>query len=254
MGMVEGKIALITGAGSGLGRAGSLLFAREGAAHVYVADLNVAAGEETVELVREAGGSASFLHADVTDEYSVRELVERAVRVHDRLDCAWNNAGITDVARPFTALEKADFERMLDVNLTSVFVCLKHEIIQMEKQGGGGAIVNTSSASGVVATPGLPHYTAAKHGVLGLTKAVALEYNNKNIRCNAVCPGMVDTPLTQQFFDSSPKLAAAVQRLMPGGKLGQPPQIAEAVVWLCSDHASWVSGLSMVIDGGYVNR
>jgi len=253
MGMVEGKIALITGAGSGMGRAGSLLFAREGAAHVYVVDLNVAAGQETVALVEQSGGSASFIHVDVTDEDAVRDMVATATREHGRLDCAWNNAGITDVARRFTDFDKAAFERMLDVNLTSVFLCLKYEILEMEKQGGG-AIVNTSSASGVVATPGLPHYTAAKHGVLGLTKSAALEYNNKNIRVNAVCPGMVDTPLTQQFFDSSPKLAAAVQRLMPGGKLGQPPQVAEAVVWLCSEHASWVSGLSMVIDGGYVNR
>ena len=253
MGMVEGKVVLITGAGSGMGRAGSLLFAREGAAHVYVADVNVTGGQETVELVQQAGGAASFIHVDVTDEDAVRDMVAHVIREHERLDCAWNNAGITDVARRFTDFDKASFERMLDVNLTSVFLCLKYEILQMEKQGGG-SIVNTSSASGVVATPGLPHYTAAKHGVLGLTKSAALEYNNKNIRVNAVCPGMVDTPLTQSFFDSSPKLAAAVQRLMPGGKLGQPTQVAEAVVWLCSDHASWVSGLGMIIDGGYVNR
>jgi NAD(P)-dependent dehydrogenase (short-subunit alcohol dehydrogenase family) len=251
--MVEGKVVLITGAGSGMGRAGSLLFAREGAAHVYVADVNVTGGQETVELVQEAGGAASFIHVDVTDEDAVRDMVAHVTREHERLDCAWNNAGITDVARRFTDFDKASFERMLDVNLTSVFLCLKYEILQMEKQGGG-SIVNTSSASGIVATPGLPHYTAAKHGVLGLTKSAALEYNNKNIRVNAVCPGMVDTPLTQSFFDSSPKLAAAVQRLMPGGKLGQPKQVAEAVVWLCSDHASWVSGLGMIIDGGYVNR
>jgi NAD(P)-dependent dehydrogenase (short-subunit alcohol dehydrogenase family) len=253
MGMVDGKVVLITGAGSGMGRAGSLLFAREGAAHVYVADVNVTGGEETVELVQQAGGAASFIHVDVTDEDAVRDMVAHVIREHERLDCAWNNAGITDVARRFTDFDKASFERMLDVNLTSVFLCLKYEILQMEKQGGG-SIVNTSSASGIVATPGLPHYTAAKHGVLGLTKSAALEYNNKNIRVNAVCPGMVDTPLTQSFFDSSPKLAAAVQRLMPGGKLGQPTQVAEAVVWLCSDHASWVSGLGMIIDGGYVNR
>lgn len=253
MGMVDGKVALITGAGSGMGRAGSVLFAQHGAAHVYVADLNVAGGEETVELVRQAGGAATFVHVDVTDEDAVREMVEQVTRAHERLDCAWNNAGITDTARRFTDFDKAAFERMLDVNLTSVFLCLKYEILQMERQGGG-SIVNTSSASGVVATPGLPHYTAAKHGVLGLTKSAALEYNNKSIRVNAVCPGMVDTPLTQQFYDSSPKLAAAVQRLMPGGKLGQPVQVAEAVVWLCSEHSSWVSGLSMVIDGGYVNR
>src|SRR4030095_8942902 len=178
MGMVEGKVALITGAGSGLGRAGSVLFAHEGAAHVYVADLNVAGGEETVELVRAAGGAATFVHVDVTDEDAGGEMVDRGATAHDRLDCAWNNAGITDVARRFTDFDKAAFERMLDVNLTSVFVCLKYEILQIERRGGGSS-VNTSSASGVVATPGLPHYTAAKHGVLGLTKSAALEYNNK---------------------------------------------------------------------------
>src|SRR5215218_3268940 len=156
MGMVDGKVSLITGAGSGMGRAGSVLFAHEGAAHVYVADLNVAGGEETVELVRQAGGEATFVHVDVTDEDAVREMVERIASTHERLDCAWNNAGITDVARRFTDFDKASFERMLDVNLTSVFLCLKYEILQMERQGGG-AIVNTSSASGVVATPGLPH-------------------------------------------------------------------------------------------------
>ncbi len=253
MGLVDGKIVLITGAGSGMGRAGSLIFAREGAAHVYVADLNAAGGRDTVAMVEDGGGQATFVHVDVTDEDAVAAMVATVVDGHGRLDCAWNNAGITDHGRPFTAFTKPDFDRMFDVNLTSVYLCMKHELLQMERQGGGSMVL-TASASGVVATPGLPHYTAAKHGVLGLMKVAALEYNNKNIRVNAVCPGMVDTPLTQQFFDSNPKLAAAVQRLMPGGRLGQPNQVAEAVVWLCSDRASWVSGVGMVIDGGYVNR
>jgi NAD(P)-dependent dehydrogenase (short-subunit alcohol dehydrogenase family) len=253
MGLVDGKIVLVTGAGSGLGRAGAELFGTEGAAHVYVADIDVDGGQATVAAIERAGGSATFVRLDVTDEAAVAETVARIARDQGRLDCAWNNAGITDTGKAFTDFDQAAWDRMIAVNLTSVFWCMKHELLQMVAQGGG-AIVNTSSASGLVATPGLPHYTAAKHGVLGLTKVAALEYNSRNIRVNALCPGMVDTPLTQQFFDSNPRLASAVQRLMPGGELGRPPQIAQCAVWLCSDRADWVSGLSMVIDGGYVNR
>lgn len=252
-GLVAGKVVLVTGAASGMGRAGAQRFAAEGAAHVYAADRNATAGEEVVQQLRDGGTAATFVATDVTDEDQVAALVQRIVAEQGRLDCAWNNAGITDTARRFTELDLAGWERMMAVNLTSVFLCMKHELLQMEQQRSG-AIVNTSSASGVVATPGLPHYTAAKHGVLGLTKSGALEYNNVGIRVNAVCPGMVDTPLTQELFDSNPKLAAAIQRLMPGGRLGRPEQVANAVVWLCSDAADWVSGLSMVIDGGYVNR
>jgi NAD(P)-dependent dehydrogenase (short-subunit alcohol dehydrogenase family) len=253
MGLVDDKIVMITGAGSGMGRAGAVHMAQEGSAHVYVVDVNDAGGAATVELVRDAGGSATFVHVDVCDDDAVIELVRRIVAEHGRLDCAWNNAGITDTGRPFTDVDRAAWDRMIAVNLTSVFVCMKAELAQMEVQGFG-AIVNTASASGLVATPGLVHYTAAKHGVLALTKQGALEHNHKNIRVNAVCPGMVDTPLTQELFTTNPRLAASIQRLMPGGKLGRPEQVAAAAVWLCSDRASWVSGLSMVIDGGYVNR
>jgi NAD(P)-dependent dehydrogenase (short-subunit alcohol dehydrogenase family) len=253
MGLVDGKVVLITGAASGMGRAGAQLFAREGARHLYLADVDGGGCAETVKLVHDAGGLATALAIDVTDEVAVARAVTTAIQEQGQLDCAWNNAGVTDVGRPFTDLDQASWDRMIAVNLTSVFLCMKHELAAMERQGGG-SIVNTSSASGLVATPGLPHYTAAKHGVLGLTKSAALEYNGKGVRVNAVCPGMVDTPLTQSFFDTSPKLARAVQRLMPRGELGQPDQVAQAVVWLCSDRADWVSGLSMVIDGGYLNR
>lgn len=253
MELVEDKVVLITGAGSGMGRAGAVLMAEQGARHVYVVDIDARGGAETVGMVTDAGGAATFVHADVCDDAAIDALVARVADEQGRLDAAWNNAGITDTGRPFTELDRAAWDRMLAVNLTSVFVCMKAELRLMEQQGFG-AIVNTASASGLVATPGLVHYTVAKHGVLGLTKQGALEYNNKNIRVNAVCPGMVDTPLTQELFDSNPRLAAAIQRLMPGGKLGRPEQVAAAVVWLCSDQATWVSGLSMVIDGGYVNR
>jgi NAD(P)-dependent dehydrogenase (short-subunit alcohol dehydrogenase family) len=253
MGVVEGKVVLVTGAGSGMGRAGAQIFAREGAAHVYVVDVNDAGGAETVALAERAGGAATFVHVDVTDEDGVGALLARIVSDQGRLDCAWNNAGISDPAAPFTALTKQAWDRMIAINLTAVFLCMKHELIQMTAQGSG-AIVNTSSGAGLVAAPFLPHYTAAKHGVLGLTKAGAQEFNNTGIRVNAVCPGMTDTPMIQDWFRSSPEIAKAVLATMPGKRLGRAEQVAEAAVWLCGDTADWVSGLSMVVDGGAVNR
>jgi NAD(P)-dependent dehydrogenase (short-subunit alcohol dehydrogenase family) len=253
MGIVDDKIVLVTGGGSGMGAAGAEIFAREGAAHVYVVDVNAEGGEKVAAAVRAAGAGASFAATDVTDEDAVAALVDRIVAEHGRLDAAWNNAGISDAAGPFTALTKQAWDRMISVNLTSVFLCMKHELRQMTGQGFG-AIVNTSSGAGLVAAPFLPHYTAAKHGVLGLTKAAAQEYNSAGVRVNAVCPGMTDTPMIQGWFESSPDIAKAVLATMPGGRLGRPEQVAEAAVWLCGDPANWVSGLSMVVDGGAVNR
>jgi NAD(P)-dependent dehydrogenase (short-subunit alcohol dehydrogenase family) len=252
-GLATGKVVLVTGAGGGMGRAGAEIFAAEGAAHVYVADILDDGASETVELCTRAGAKATALHVDVTDEAAVADMVARIVGEQGRLDAAWNNAGINDVSRPFHELDTDSWHRMISVNLSSVFFCMKHELTQMVSQGGG-AIVNTSSGAGLIAAPGLPHYTAAKHGVLGLTKAAAQEYNDRNIRVNAVCPGMVDTPMIQSWFSTNPDLAKAVLATMPGRKLGRPSQVAEAAVWLCSDRADWVSGLSMVVDGGGVNR
>jgi len=253
MGIVDDKIVLVTGGGSGMGAAGAEIFAREGAAHVYVVDVNTDGGERVAAAVHKAGAGASFVAVDVTDEGAVAGLIDRIVAEHGRLDCAWNNAGITDAAGPFTSLAKDAWDRMIAVNLTAVFLCMKHELRQMTTQGYG-AVVNTSSGAGIVAAPYLPHYTAAKHGVLGLTKAAAQEYNGAGIRVNAVCPGMTDTPMIQSWFESSPAIAQAVLATMPGGRLGRPEQVAEAAVWLCGDPAGWVSGLSMVVDGGAVNR
>ena len=253
MGLVDGKVVLVTGAGSGMGRAGATIFAREGAERVYVLDIDADGAAETAELVGRAGGSATPVTVDVTDEDAVVEVVRRVAGEAGRLDCAWNNAGINDVSRPFADLTRAAWDRMLAVNLTSVFLCMREELRQMQTQGGG-AIVNTSSGAGLIAAPFLPHYTAAKHGVLGLTKAAAQEFNGRGIRVNAVCPGMVDTPMIQDWFRTSPDVANVVLATMPGGRLGRPEQVAEAAVWLCSGAADWVSGLSMVVDGGQVNR
>lgn len=253
MGVVEGRVVLVTGGGSGMGRAGAAIFAREGAAHVYVADRDGPGADETVEHVAAAGGRATALVLDVTDEAAVVGAVARIVAEQGRLDCAWNNAGINDVSRPFPDLTLEAWDRMIAVNLTSVFLCMREELRQMQSQGHG-AIVNTSSGAGLIAAPFLPHYTAAKHGVLGLTKAAAQEFNGVGIRVNAVCPGMVDTPMIQDWFRTSPEVANAVLATMPGGRLGRPEQVAEAAVWLCGDGADWVSGLSMVVDGGQLGR
>ena len=253
-GLLTDKVVLITGAAGGIGRAGVELAAREGARHIYVVDLHADAGADTVARARAVGGSATFVACDVTDEDAVAAVVGRAVDEHGRLVAAWNNAGINDVSRPFTELTRDDWDRMIAINLTSVFFCMKHELRAMSTHGGG-AIVNTSSGAGLVSTtPGMPHYVAAKHGVLGLTKAAASEFNDRNVRVNAVCPGMVDTPMVGGWFDSNPQLAHRVLAAMPGGKLGLPAQVAEAAVWLLSDRADWVSGLSMVVDGGRINR
>jgi len=246
--LATGKVVLVTGGGSGIGQAGAAIFAREGAEHVYVVDTNAQGGADTLSQVEAAGGTATFVRADVTDESAVAALIAQIVNERGRLDAAWNNAGINGVSGPFHELELDVWQHMLDVNLTSVFLCMKHELAQMVKQGGG-AIVNTSSGAGLVPAPGLPHYTAAKHGVLGVTKVAASEYNNRRIRVNAVCPGMVDTPMLRSWNGLE-----EMTKFLPGGKLGEPSQVAESAVWLCSDAADWVSGLSMVVDGGGLNH
>jgi NAD(P)-dependent dehydrogenase (short-subunit alcohol dehydrogenase family) len=246
--LATGKVVLVTGGGSGIGQAGAAIFAREGAEHVYVVDTNAQGGADTLSQVEAAGGTATFVRVDVTDESAVAGLIAQIVKERGRLDAAWNNAGINGVSGPFHELELDVWQHMLDVNLTSVFLCMKYELAQMVKQGGG-AIVNTSSGAGLVPAPGLPHYTAAKHGVLGITKVAASEYNNRRIRVNAVCPGMVDTPMLRSWNGLE-----EMTKFLPGGKLGEPSQVAESAVWLCSDAADWVSGLSMVVDGGGLNH
>ncbi len=257
MGMMDGSTVVVTGGASGIGEAASELFAAEGA-RVLVADLDADGAHQTAARVAASGGEAVAHQVDVTDEDQVRAMVAAAVERWGRLDAAFNNAGIGDDARAFTDLSLADWDRMIAVNLTSVFLCMKHELAQMASQAdrgsAPGAIVNTASGAGVVAAPGMPHYTAAKHGVVGLTKAAAQEYNGRGIRVNAVLPGVIDTPMTRGWFESSPGIADAVLSAIPGGRMGEAAQVAEAAVWLCSDRAGWVSGESMVVDGGGLCR
>jgi len=250
-GTLEGKTALVTGGGSGIGRAASLAYSREGA-RVVVVDVNVEGGEETVQRIKESGGEAILVHADVSSNAGTQAMVAETVERFGRLDCAFNNAGISGGRdRNLTAdYTQDDWDRVIGVNLTGVWLSMKAEIPQMLAQGGG-AIVNTASIMGLIATPGSVAYMAAKHGVVGLTKAAALEYAKDNLRVNAVCPGYIDTPLLQPLFANEDRKEQVVSR-HPVGRLGQPEEIAEAVIWLSSDAASFVTGHSMAVDGGYV--
>ena len=250
-GTLEGKTALVTGGGSGIGRAASLAYSREGA-RVVVVDVNVEGGEETVQRIKESGGEAILVHADVSSNAGTQAMVAETVERFGRLDCAFNNAGISGGRdRNLTAdYTQDDWDQVISVNLTGVWLSMKAEIPQMLAQGGG-AIVNTASIMGLIATPGSVAYMAAKHGVVGLTKAAALEYAKDNLRVNAVCPGYIDTPLLQPLFANEDRKEQVVSR-HPVGRLGQPEEIAEAVIWLSSDAASFVTGHSMAVDGGYV--
>jgi NAD(P)-dependent dehydrogenase (short-subunit alcohol dehydrogenase family) len=251
--MAEGlqdKVALVTGGSSGIGRAASLAFAAQGA-RVIVADLAVAGGEETVRMIEAAGGSAAFIRADVSKAAEVQALVSHAVERYGRLDCAFNNAG-TEGSRASTAdyLEE-DWDRVIGTNLKGVWLCMKYEIPVMLEQGGG-AVVNTSSVYGMAGGRGVSAYVASKHGVAGLTKAAALEYAPLGIRINAVCPGAIRTPMLMRHLpdvETEQRLIAAVE---PIGRMGSPEEVAAAVVWLCSDTASFVTGHTMAVDGGYL--
>ena len=258
MGMHTGRVALVTGAGSGIGRASALIFAREGA-QVVVADQNAAAAKATSEQIEAGGGSALALQVDVASEAQVAEMVRRAVDRFGRLDAAMNNAGISHRPVPFHELTLDAWNQMIAVNLTGVFLCIKHEIVQMLKQpvlgSGRGSIVITSSGAGIVPAPGQPHYTAAKHGVLGLMKNVASEYPAQKIRCNSVLPGITETAMmAASFAENPPEYRKKLEATVPGGVLCQPEEIAETAVWLCSDHARRVNGQGIVVDGGGVLR
>jgi NAD(P)-dependent dehydrogenase (short-subunit alcohol dehydrogenase family) len=246
--LLEGKAALVTGASSGIGRASALAMAREGA-RVLVADMTEAAGNETVELIRKAGGEAVFARINVAQPGDAAAMVAAAVKAFGRLDCAFNNAGVSGkIARTADDTEE-NFDHIMSVNLRGVWLCMKYEIQQMLTQGGG-AIVNTASAAGLVGSHGMPAYTASKHGVIGLTKTAALEYARAKVRVNAVCPGVIDTAMVAGMVASHPRLKDALVGVEPVARMGQPGEIAEAVTWLLSDYASFVTGCSLPVDGG----
>lgn len=245
-----GKVALVTGAASGIGRAAAELFAARGA-KVAVADLRTEGGLETVARIERAGGSAFFVQADVSSEPAVIAMVEKTIARYGGLHCAFNNAGYGGKFLPFTELSLEEWNRTIAISLTSAFLCMKHEIAHMVS-AGGGAIVNTASGAGYVPAPGMPAYTAAKHGVLGLVKLGAKEFARRNIRVNAICPGVTDTPMMQGFIGGDPALEKLMLDTLPFGRMGRPEEMAEAAVWLCSDAASFVSGESMLVDGASV--
>ena len=249
-GQLEGKVSLITGGGSGIGKASALAFAREGS-KVVVADVNVDGGEQTVRLIQDTGGEATFVRADVSISSDVSDMVSHAVQTYNRLDCAFNNAGVSGGPGRVHEYTEENWSRVLNINLTGVWLCMKYEIIQMLNQGGG-AIVNTASVMGLVGGSRSPAYGATKHGVVGLTKTAAVDYAQEAIRVNAVCPGYIRTPMIEQGVLLDPGGEERVVSRHPMHRLGTPEEIAEAVVWLCSDAASFVTGHAMAVDGGYV--
>ena len=248
-GTVQGKVALVTGAAGGIGRAAAQIFAREGA-KVVISDLQEAAGVETVKLIRDAGGDATFVRCDVSKSADVEALVKATVAKYGRLDCAYNNAGVEGAWTRIHECTEENFDFNYNVNLKGVFLCLKYQIRQFLAQGGPGAIVSTASIAGLVGSKNAGAYVAAKHGVVGLTKTAALEYATKGIRVNAVCPGVIRTPMLERMFSVNPKMEQAMIGFEPIGRFGVPTEIGEAAVWLCSDQASFVTGHAMVVDGG----
>ena len=246
---LDGKVALVTGGASGIGRATALAFMREGA-RLMIADINEAGGRETVDLIVKGGGKALFTKADVTQGPVVQALVAKTVEAYGRLDCAFNNAGIGSPARTLTAdCPDEHWDQVLAINLTGVWLCMKHEIQHMLSQGGG-AIVNTASVAGLAGLRYASAYVASKHGVVGITKTAALEYAQRGIRVNAVCPGYIETPMTAPGRSDPERMAQMIAQ-EPIGRVGQPEEVAEAVIWLCSGAASFVTGHSMTVDGGF---
>ncbi|MEC4816228.1 MAG: SDR family oxidoreductase [Scytonema sp. PMC 1069.18] len=243
-----GKVAFVTGAANGIGRATALAFAREGA-HVVVADVSEQDNQETARAIKDLGGRALVVKCDVTRTEDVKAALSKTIETFGRLDFAFNNAGVEQKKAATAEIEEQEWDRIVNTDLRGVFLCMKYEIPLMLKQGGG-AIVNTSSGAGVIGIKGGAAYTAAKHGVIGLTKAAALDYASQNIRINAVAPGYIDTPMMDRFTGGTAQGREQVIAQEPIARVGKPEEIANAVVWLCSDASSFVVGHALVVDGG----
>ncbi len=247
---LQGKVGIVTGGTSGIGRDAAVLFAKAGA-KVVVAGRRESEGNETMDLVRAAGGDGLFVKTDVSRAAAVESLVRKTVEKFGRLDVAFNNAGIEGSFTPVAEQSEEDWDRVIDINLKGVWLCLKYEIQQMLKQGGGGAIVNMASVAGLMGFAGAGTYCASKHGVMALTKTAALENARSGIRVNVVCPAVVETPMAERLF-GEPEIQKQILGLHPIGRFGTPTEIAEAVVWMCSGRASFMTGQSLVLDGGFL--
>jgi NAD(P)-dependent dehydrogenase (short-subunit alcohol dehydrogenase family) len=251
-GILQGKVALITGGGSGIGRATALRIAQEGA-KVMIADYVPEGAERVVKTIKESGGDAACVAADVSVGKQVEMAINKTVETYGRLDCAFNNAGIEGMIAETIAYPEDSFDRTISINLKGVWLGMKYEIAQMLKHGGG-VIVNTASTLGLVALEGASAYNAAKHGVVGLTKTAALEYAQKNIRVNCVCPGFIRTVMVERAMDKGAVAEEQMIAIEPMGRIGRPEEIAAGVLWLFSDAASFVTGHSLTIDGGWTAR
>ena len=245
----QGKVAIVTGGTSGIGRAAAIAFARRGA-RVVVAGRRTAEGEETVRLLRAEGGEGLFVATDVAQAAQVKNLIGRTLERFGRLDFAFNNAGIEQQPTPFLDQNEEDYDRVMDINVKGVWLSMKYEIPAMLKSGGG-SIVNTSSALGVIAFAGVEVYVASKHAVIGLTKSAALEYGKQGIRVNAVLPAVIETDMYERFTGEKPEMQAAMAALHPIGRIGTSEEVADAVIWLSSDKSSFVTGHSLLVDGGF---
>lgn len=244
----QGKVAFVTGAGSGIGRATALAFAGAGAS-VTVADISEEGSLETVRLIEEQGGRAIAARCDVTRAAEVKAALDQTIKEFGRLDCAFNNAGIEQRNAAVADFEEDEWNRIIDTNLRGAFLCMKYEIPLLLRQGGG-AIVNVSSGAGVIGIKGGGAYAAAKHGIIGLTKSAALDYAGQNIRVNAVAPGYISTAMMERFTGGTAEGRAKVVSEEPIGRMGEPEEIADAVLWLCSDASSFVVGHTLIVDGG----
>jgi NAD(P)-dependent dehydrogenase (short-subunit alcohol dehydrogenase family) len=245
----QGKVAIVTGGTSGIGRAAAVAYAREGA-RVVVAGRRAAEGEETVRLIRGQGGDGIFVTTDVSKVAQVKQLVEQTMQKFGRLDFAFNNAGVEQQPTPFLEQDEETYNRVMDINVKGVWLCMKYEIPAMLKTGGG-AIVNTSSSLGVVAMPGIEIYAASKHAVIGLTKSAALEFGKQGIRVNAVLPAAIETDMLQRFVGDKPETRDYMNAKHPIGRVGKPEEIADAAIWLSSSKSSFVTGHSLLVDGAF---
>jgi NAD(P)-dependent dehydrogenase (short-subunit alcohol dehydrogenase family) len=246
--LLSGQVALVTGAANGIGRATAQAFAQQGV-KVVVSDVDTKGGEATVELIRAAGGDATFIRCDVTRDAEVKALVAGTVAAYGRLDYAFNNAGIEIEKGKLADGEESEFDAIMGVNVKGVWLCMKHQIPVMLEQGGG-AIVNTASVAGLGAAPKMSIYAASKHAVIGLTKSAAIEYAKKKIRVNAVCPAVIDTDMFRRAYEADPKKAEFAAAMHPVGRVGRVEEIASAVLYLCSDNAGFTTGIALPVDGG----